>query len=152
MQLGAGRASQYVEPAAPRAFLRADLRGAGLREADLQGANLRWANLRWADLPGANLRGARLPAASMVLLADWGDLSDETTIALMRLDASAHPDPGAFDYWAETGDCPYGAGVPVQRVASFQERREIWSSGPPPTIWSALCMVLDEKCPGWREE
>ena len=123
----------------------ADLRNANLRNADLWGADLRYANLRNADL-----RGAKLPSPSMVLLAEWDKCSDATTLALMRLDASAHPDGArAFSAWKRTGDCPYD-GCRVQRVANFEERSELWSAGKPPTLWRAMCMVLDEHCPEWR--
>jgi hypothetical protein len=124
---------------------------ANLDGANLDGANLDGANLVRANLDGANLVRANLPSPGVVLLACWGDLSDATTLALMRLDASAHPDPFAFDRWAAGGVCPY-TGVRVERAARFQERRHLWIPGPPPTLWEALCMVLDEKCPGWRGE
>ena len=90
-----------------------------------------------------------MPAPTVVLLADWGKLSDFTTRSLMRLDASAHPDPGAFDAWKRTGVCPYhNAGF--KRVANFRENRDLWSPGDPPLIWEAMCYVLHEKCPGWN--
>jgi hypothetical protein len=66
----------------------------------------------------------------------------------MRLDASAHPDPGKFDEWKETGNCPYSR-AKIQRIANFKENISLWSPGPAPTIWEALTMVLDEKCT-WR--
>lgn len=126
----------------------ANLSGANLRMANLRVANLSKANLSEANLSGANLGGAFLPPPTMVLLADWGVLSRETTISLMRLDASAHPNPKSFDLWAKNNSCPY-SNVKIQRVCNFQEEKELWSSGPPPTIWEAMVMVLDEKCPGW---
>jgi hypothetical protein len=109
------------------------------------------ANLTGANLAGARLAGAYLPSPTMILSANWDDLSTDVTIALMRLDASGHPDPTAFDRWAAGGKCPY-RDVRVQRVANFTERRKLWSPGPPPTLWEAMSMVLDEKCPGWREK
>jgi hypothetical protein len=152
----------------------ADLRGANLRGANLRGANLwganlwganlwganlweanlRGANLRGANLRGANLRGANLPSPGVILTAYWGECSDATTLALMRLDASAHPDPKAFDRWANgSGRCPYSDMViKVERAANFYQKAQLWAPGPPPTLWEALCMVLDEKCPGWRGE
>lgn len=156
-----------------RAILRgADLQGANLREAYLQGAilqgailqgailqgaNLREAYLREADLRGADLREAdlreaKLPAPTMVLLASWGICSDATTTALMRLDASAHPEGSRpFTAWARGDEaCPYKS-CKVQRVANFTEQRKLWSTGRPPSIWKAMEMVLDEHCPGWRE-
>ena len=127
----------------------ADLREANLRWADLQRADLRWANLQRADLRWADLQGADLPAPTMILLADWGDLPDEITLALMRLDCSAHPvGKRAFDEWASGGVCPY-SDCRFQRVASFNEKSSLWSYGRPPSIWKCCKMVLDRCCPGW---
>ena len=130
---------------------RAHLEWANLAGAHLEGANLEGAHLEGACLEGANLEGACLPSPAIVISASWGNLSDNVTIALMRLDASGHPDPTAFDRWGQGGNCPYTNAL-VQRVANFTERRDLWSPGPPPTLWEAMCMVLDEKCPGWRRK
>ena len=70
----------------------------------------------------------------------------------MRLDASAHPDPSAFQRWADGGGCPYGPDGRVQRVCNFTEERDLWVAGPAPTVWEAMSAILDEKCPGWRDE
>lgn len=125
-----------------------------LRWAMLEYANLRTPKIEWGRvmLSGAKLRGAKFPAPSYLLLASWGRLSDASTLALMRLDASAHPDPDAFNRWAEgSGGCPYNDSR-FQRVANFSEDSSLWIPGPPPTIWEALTMVMDEKCPGWNGE
>ena len=127
---------------------RAHLSQANLSGADLSGANLSRADLSWANLSGADLSRAKLCPTS-VLLAHWGVLPEAITIKLMRLDASAHPNPEAFDVWFNGGACPYSY-VRVCRVANFAEKKELWSPGPPPTIWEAMCLVLDVKCPGWR--
>ena len=129
----------------------ANLGYANLSYANLRSANLRSADLSSADLSSADLRYADLPSPGVVLLCNWGDLADESIAALMRLDASAHPDPEAFDRWAQGGPCPY-SGVKVQRAANFSEDKNLWIPGPPPTLWEAMRMVLDEKCPGWRGE
>ena len=128
-----------------------DLRGSNLSGSDLRGSDLRWSNLSGSNLSGSNLRWSDLPAPTMILLADWGPLTDISTLELMRLDASAHPDKEAFCRWAAGGPCPYN-NVKVQRVVNFQEKKELWSPGPPPTIWEAMKMILDEKCPGWDKE
>jgi hypothetical protein len=131
---------------------RADLRWANLRGANLRGANLREANLGRANLEGADLRGANLPSPSIVLLASWHSLSDTTILALMRLDCSCLPDgQKKFDEWVLTGKCPFDE-TRTQRAALFVENVKLWSPGPPPTLWKAMKMVLDEKCPGWDEE
>ena len=129
--------------------------GANLADANLTGANLIEANLSRAKLIGANLTGAYLPAPTMVLLARWGECSDKTTVALMRLDASAHPEgPKAFDRWVESGECPYDD-CQVQRVVNFKESRKLWAEHGwrnPPSLWRCMAMVLDEHCPGWRND
>jgi uncharacterized protein YjbI with pentapeptide repeats len=127
----------------------ADLRGADLRGANLYGANLYGANLGGADLGGANLRGANLYGAdlgapTMVLLAIWGELSDELTADLMLLDSSAHPDPTAFQRWAEGGSCPY-SGLRVSRIANFTEKKALWGKGKPDSIYNLMVRVLMEK-------
>ena len=85
----------------------ADLCSADLCSANLRYADLRYANLCYADLCYANLCYADLPSPTMVLLANWGDLSDELTLEGMRYDAHNHPDPYAFDRWADGGVCPF---------------------------------------------
>jgi hypothetical protein len=138
----------------------ANLAGANLARANLAGANLAGANLADAYLAGANLAGAYLAGAyltraylagaspTMLLLASWGDVSDDLCRDLMRLDASAHPDPSAFDRWAAGGACPYADGK-ITRVANFQERKKCWSPGPPPSLFSLVCRLLAEKGVRW---
>jgi hypothetical protein len=140
----------------------ADLRGADLREADLTGADLTWADLRgakltgvsltWADLTGADLRGANLRGVicpTMVLLAYWGELSDELTIELMRYDAYNCPDGEAqFTKWAQGGPCPYN-GTGVTRCANFKEKRELWSPGPALSAYELMVMLFKEKNIKW---
>ena len=103
------------------------------------------ADLQKADLQGAKVHNIRWPSPAMVLLAEWGQLSDDLTLDLMRLDAWGHPDPKAFDHWVEGGPCPYD-GVDVQRVASFKERKGCWSPGPPKKLYTLMRRVLEECC------
>ncbi|MHA2333206.1 MAG: pentapeptide repeat-containing protein [Candidatus Hodarchaeales archaeon] len=137
-------------------FFRANLCGANLYDANFTKANLYEADLTAANFMRANFTDANLtytdlPAPSMVLLANWVYLSAETRIALMRLDASAHPEgEEAFNRWADGGDCPY-EDCRTHRVVNFMEDKNLWSPGPPPTLWEAMCMILDEKCPGWND-
>ena len=130
----------------------ADLIGANLSDADLSGANLSGANLIDANLSDASLIDAKHLTPTMILLANWGRCSPNTTLQLMRLDASAHPDPASFDRWATAtgGCCPYSVSR-FMRVACFSESRELWQPGPPPTVYEAMCMVLDEHCPTWGD-
>jgi hypothetical protein len=127
----------------------ANLRGANLRGADLRGANLRYANLRSADLRYANLRGANLryadlPSPSVVLLANWGELSDSLTADLMMYDASFHPSMKAFDEWAKGGKCPYTE-ARVQRACIFQERKELWGKGKFRKPYSLMLRLFKER-------
>jgi uncharacterized protein YjbI with pentapeptide repeats len=126
----------------------ANLGGANLGGANLGGANLRGANLGGANLRGANLGGARLPSPTVVLLAAWGSLTPALTTALMRYDAVCHPDPAAFDRWAEGGACPYD-GVHVERACNFSECRDLWSPGPSERPYDLMVQVLAECCPEW---
>ena len=138
--------------------VRANLYGADLYGANLSGANLSRADLYGADLYGArlygaNLSGARLPSPTVVLLAMWLTVSDPLCADLMRFDASCHPDPSAFDRWADAaeGPCPY-AGVTVERAANFTEKRALWAPGPSERPYDLMVRVLAEKCPPWSDE
>jgi hypothetical protein len=143
--------------AGERNFRGANLRDADLGYADLAGADLRAANLvaanlRDAHLVGANLRGARLPSPQTVLSADWGVVSDDLCLALMRFDAANHPDPTTFDAWSKGGPCPYD-GVDVERAAIFAENKRLWSPGTPPPAMDLMIAVIREKCADsdWHE-
>lgn len=63
----------------------------------------------------------------------------------MRYDAVMHPDPKAFDEWANGGPCPYGPNVMVGRAAQFVEKKHLWSPGnvKPYDLFQRL---LHEKC------
>jgi len=126
----------------------ADLREANLWGADLWGANLGEANLGEADLWGANLGGADftntiLPPPTLLLLCNWGRVSDELTTELMRYDATNHPHPHKFQEWADGGGCPYNRGFP--RVAHFQECRECWKSGKAKSARELVLMLFKER-------
>jgi len=147
-----------------------NLNSAKLRGADLTGTSLRGCDLRYADferanlldtslaycsldstyLVGANLKGARLPSPPMVLLANWGELSDELTADLMVWDSLNHPTPEAFDDWAiGSGKCPYIAYPKVTRSANFMEQRVLWGKGKVCPPYKLMERVLAEKCPDW---
>jgi len=147
----------------------ADLYGADLCEADLYGAdlygvNLRKANLYRADLCEADLRGANLheadlceakveytkwPSPTMVLLADWSNVSSKLCKSLMRFDAFNHPRPKDFIKWKDTGNCPY-ENQQFERSANFSEeptlitkdflRLKVYSA------YELMQMLLKEKC------
>ena len=118
----------------------ADLQEADLRGADLQVADLRGAYLQGAYLRGVNLRGAYLqeakfnkltlwPTPTMLLLAYWGEISEDLCLQLMRYDAWCHGDSSKFDAWAAGGECPY-SNYKFERAANFSQKEILWSPGP----------------------
>ncbi len=128
----------------------ANLSGANLRHADLSNANLSGANLRHADLSNANLwhadlSGADLPSPTTVLLANWGEVSDDLTLGLMRYDAEHHEDPETFDKWTKSGNCPY-SNVKYQRAAIFREKKDLWEPGRAPRGFDLMVSCIKEKC------
>ena len=130
-----------------------NLRCADLRDANLNYADLRDANLNYAELSGASLSGARLPAPTMVLLANWGEVSPQLCADLMLFDSMSHPDPSLFDAWSDGGLCPYAHNkVKIQRAAQFYEQRELWGKGVPCRVYDLMSRLLDEKCPKWSDE
>lgn len=132
-------------------LVNANLHGAWLRDANLAGANLANANLTFCFLTGANLKDANLPSPTTVLLADWERLSYDLTADLMVWDSLNHPDPTAFDRWANGGSCPYSE-TKVQRAANFRESQELWGKGKVCSPYELMQRVLAEKCPPWTRE
>jgi uncharacterized protein YjbI with pentapeptide repeats len=156
-------------------FYRANLRGANLSGAILSWADLREAILSWADLREANLSGADLreanlsgailswadiswakaseikqwPAPTMVLLANWGEVSDALCRDLMRYDAANHPDPRKFLEWAKVGNCPY-SDMNIDRCAMFQHKSSLikknFLSLKPQSAYELMQRLLKEKC------
>ena len=124
----------------------ADLSNADLSNADLRYAILNHANLYEANLYEANLLHAGLPSPAVVLSAEWGDVSDELCLDLMRYDAFFHDDPAAFDKWA-AGDieCPYDDKL-YSRAANFKEKRELWKPGLPTSGFDLMVRCIQEKC------
>jgi len=121
----------------------ANLRNANLWNADLWNADLRNANLWNADLWNTNLCDAVLPPPTILLLCNWGKVSDKLTSELMRYDATNHPHPHKFQEWADGGDCPYSSGFP--RVAHFQENKELWKPGKAKSARELVLMLFKEK-------
>jgi hypothetical protein len=81
----------------------------------------------------------------MMLLAQWGDVSDELCADLMLWDAANHPNPAAFDAWANDGPCPYSS-VHVERAANFTERKHLWGSGKACRPYELMRRLIAEKC------
>jgi hypothetical protein len=124
----------------------ADLSYVNLRSADLSSANLSYANLRFANLSSANLRSADLRSAdlrfadlsqllfsnsvtTLLTIIDWGQLSDELTLELMRHDAESCGIE-AMTKWANStdGNCPFNGTV---RDFQFAENKKLWVEGTP---------------------
>jgi len=129
----------------------ANLHGTRLLNANLTCASLTNTNLTFCYLVGANLKHTALPSPTMVLLAEWGHVSNELTADLMVWDSLNHPDPTAFDKWANGGSCPY-SDTKVQRAAHFKERQELWGKGKVCSPYELMQRVLAEKCPPWTKE
>jgi len=125
----------------------ADLRSADLSSANLSSANLSSADLSYADLSSANLRSAHNVAPTQLLLLNWGKVSDELCVELMRWDAWNHSDRSKFDEWLENGSCPYDS-EKFQRAANFSESKELWEEhgyAQPKSAYELVMMLFKEK-------
>jgi hypothetical protein len=130
---------------------RVNLSGADLSRADLSGVYLFGADLSGAYLFGANLSGTIGIIPTMMLLADWGSLSDDLTLKLMRYDASNTGEPERFIEWSKGGSCPYN-GSNVSRCANFQEKKELIAKCQhsflrtrPLSVYRLMLMLFKEK-------
>jgi len=127
----------------------ANLSFADLRSANLSSANLSFADLRSADLSFADLRSAKYLCPSMFLLINWGSVSEDLCLDLMRYDAENHPIPEKFLEWAKGGLCPYSS-VNIVRVANFTENRELvkddFLSRPVKSAYELMQALIKEKC------
>jgi hypothetical protein len=97
---------------------------ASLRSADLTNANLRRTNLYFAILKEAIVKETLWPSPQMVLLACWGEVSDDLCTHLMRYDADNYSNPNKFVEWANDVVCPY-LYEKFQRSANFTACRKL---------------------------
>jgi len=112
----------------------------------LSGAYLSGADLSGANLSGAYLSGANLLSPTGILLAQWGELSDNLTTHAMNYDAWFHNEPEKFVIWANGGSCPY-ADSKFQRACNFREKRELFNpSLPLMRGWDLMVAIIREKC------
>jgi len=124
----------------------ANLMGADLEGADLSDADLRDANLYNAILRGADLTGTKLPSPPQILGANWGEVTPELAVELVRYDASLCPDgERLFEEWAKGGPCPFEE-QPFERAANFKERKELWSPGPAKNALELVSLLLETYC------
>lgn len=130
-----------------------NLSGSDLSESDLSWSNLSRSRLSRCNLSGSclsesDLRGAFLPPPTMLLLADWREVSADLTVHLMRWDAWNHSDgERAFDKWADDGSCPYDDEW-FQRAANFYESQDLWIKygyDDPPSAHQLVEWLFDEK-------
>jgi hypothetical protein len=91
-----------------------------LSYSNLSYSNLSYSDLRGSDLSNSDLTNCKLPSPTMVLLANWQNVSNSLCLALMRYDAWNHTQPKKFLIWKETNTCPY-YDMNFQRSANFQE-------------------------------
>jgi uncharacterized protein YjbI with pentapeptide repeats len=119
-------------------FQRCNFAETILTEASFADTDLRRSHFLHTVVIGANLRGAQIDGTNFeplitLLLADWGECSTETTLAVQRFNAVQLRD----NLMQPFVNIHHATGPP-----------EI--GGPPPTAWDLLCMVLTEHCKGWE--
>ena len=132
----------------------ADLTGANFTEADLTRADLTGANFTEADLTRANftkanftrtnLTGARLSISSILHSIQWGTLSNELTLELMRRDALICGEEKMIE-WSSGGTCPFSKNI--LRDFYFTEERKLYKPGLPRLndleLFKTLCKESD---------
>ena len=116
------------------------LDGASLYGASLDGASLDGASLNRASLDGASLDGAVYSILSLLCQVNWGALSDDLTLELMRHDAELCGEE-KMNLWANGGNCPFSGNL--IRGFYFREKKDIWKPGKPKLrglkLFRALC-------------
>jgi len=122
----------------------ASLRGAMLHDANLSGALLAGVDMQLAQLDGANLLGAYLPAPQMMLLANWGNVSPDLCIQLMRYVVANRP--GSSACGVESAGYPDDALMRTDRCAHFVEEVEIYSPGPALSAFELMRMCIRKYC------
>lgn len=141
--------ANLIDTCLNRAVLsQVNLKNAYLENVDLRHVDLQNVNLKFTYLNRVDLRCSRLPSPTIMLLCDWGVVSDNLCLELMRYDASNHPNPILFDIWKENGNCPYSY-ARVQRTANFKENRDVWQDWNDDIIvksaYELMIMLFEEK-------
>jgi len=126
---------------------KADLQKANLREANLREADLREADLNWTIIAGTDLRGAKYDYKTLMLQVDWGELSDELTLELMRQDTQLIGED-LITAWANGGECPYEV-LNRDRDYKFNVKKHLWKPGKPKyrkdQMWDLFEALCEEK-------
>ena len=122
----------------------ANLTGANLTGAYLTGANLTGANFTKANFTRTNLTGARLSISSILHSIQWGTLSNELTLELMRRDALICGEEKMIE-WSSGGTCPFSENI--LRDFYFTEERKLYKPGLPRLndleLFKTLCKESD---------
>jgi uncharacterized protein YjbI with pentapeptide repeats len=132
-------------------LIRTNLFNANLSGADLSRADLSYAILSYAILSFANLyktkynEHTKFPSSTLMLLAQWQNVSDDLCLELMRYDCdNLENGKKLFDIWINTNCCPY-SNSNYTRAAMFYEKRSIWSYGESKNALTLLKMLMKEK-------
>lgn len=142
-------------------FAYAGMRETNLKHCDLTGSNFNYTDLWSSNLEDShlvncsfigsnllecNLKNTKLGSPTLLLLADWGELSDELTKLAMAFDASCHHNKTLFDAWSESGRCPYMS-CSYERACKFKEKRYLWDAEiKAPGALELMIKIIQEKC------
>lgn len=118
---------------------KASLNKASLDEASLIGASLDEASLNGSSLDKASLINAKYQITNLLYSINWGELSDELTLELMRHDAEIIG-IDKMNEWSDGGKCPYDN---MYRDFKFAIKEKLWKAGKPKLrglkLFKALC-------------
>jgi hypothetical protein len=135
-------------------FFEANLSGANLSHGDFRDVNLRNACLHNTNMFNVNLYHAKLkntlfPSPTIMLTANWKNISDSSALDLLRYNAFNHPQPERFFLWKEFGVNPY-TGLNIQHAANFLERpnliKDDFLTISVKSAYSLMNMLLKECC------
>lgn len=131
-------------------FLKSNFNEASFFNVNLEKVDLSYTNIILTTFRNCNMKNTVLPSPGMILLANWGGYDSDDISMLMKLDASAHPEPEKFDKWALGEGCPY-TNVNFNRAALFLENRNYWNSKKDfPTLWEVVYIIMKKYCPSWN--
>lgn len=135
-------------------FHSSNLSNANLSDSDLENSDLWNCVFNGTYLTNCNLKGVRIGSPTMILLANWGELSDELTTLAMAYDASCHQDKKSFEDWSKWGSCPYKT-TNYDRACKFVESRQLWNSEiKVPGAFELMIKIIREKCANsdWHDQ
>lgn len=119
-------------------FYETDFTGTEFRNCSFYGSDLNGVHFNGTVMDGSSIIHA-LYSVSSILKCNWGNLSPELTLELMRHDAE-FVGTKAMARWVKTGDCPYRD---CERDFYFTEKKSLWRKGKPKLrgveLFNALC-------------